>query len=1435
MRKNYTSFICYFLFSLFLLFTSCNENKFEQENEKSEHEKGEMEYEKGEDKQDQMEKAEAFEFERTVDPKLGYVPRHHLIEAFEQVNAVKRITQEAEGAVTGITWSERGPSNVAGRTRAILIDKNDPSGNTIWAGSVGGGLWKATNFTTGAYQWTPINDLFPNLAVTCIAQNQTTPNVMYFGTGEGYGNSDALQGAGIWKSTDGGTTWSQLTITNVTSPSSTFSHIQKILLKQVGGVEYMFVATRNAGIQRSTDGGATFTKVNLLATSSRAADLDIAKNGDLYAGMGLSGSGDGIYRSTDNGDTWVKSVLGVPATGIGRVEIATAPGADSVIYASFQSSSNSRALGIYKSTNYGVNFTAVTNANAGQWASSQAWYDMIIAVDPDDANHVVIGGLDAYSTSDGGATWTAISSWFGGAPQYIHADHHEMKFYKTPTNQTYLYFGNDGGVFFTANATSNVAIPTVLEKNTGYNVTQFYHGAIGPVPGSNQLIAGAQDNGTQYFTAAGVNATAEVTGGDGAFSHIDDDNPNIQISQYVYNQYRVTNNNWASYTNVNLSSSAGRFINPSDYDSRTNTLYGAYSSSNYSLITNVGTTNNASTKSVTALGSQISAVCVSPNTVARVYFGASNGRIVRVDNANSASPVVTNITTTIPVAGYIAEIAVQEGDDNHIIYCISSFGTNSVWETKDGGTTWTSIEGNFTQDVPVRSIMFNPNSPTQAFIGTDIGVYSTDNINGTNTDWGETNNGLARVSVQHLEYRRGTGTLLAVTHGRGVYTSSSLERPAVYFANGNQLFTESSTNTINGCRKYTDVSVPVVLSSAPTGAVQVNISVNALSTAALGQDYDIMTPMPITFTSGTTQNVMIRIYDDAGLENTEIATIELSIVNPGTTNARKGAGYLDFITIIDNDKTPEVAGSQGVIFTENWESGVGTWFGFGGGTTAAPNVWGLTNTCSNTITNQTAGIYNQATNSCGYDNAKVTTAVIYQTINAEGRNNLSIEFDWKGVGEVGYDQGEVVFDTTASATPTWRVLSTANSLSGSDAVKHIIAALPAQLNNRSFRIGFRWTNDDNTGENPAFSVDNIKINCILPAPIQLAITSNALPSVYVGPFETVPFYDASGNVIATIKNNNDKTLGCVRIAVDRAGGNVNVPFWSNDASTFLCSKSYNITAPDAPATGVSYDVTLFYSSAEINTWKQGTGRTETDARIVKVSGHTISEVTPTTPFTSSVTVATSVTQSPYNVNDYAFTATFDSFSGFGLGAPNQSALPITLYDFKGELGNDRAILTWTTSSEFNNKGFYLERSFDGQNFASITFVNGYGTSAMPRSYSYSDLDLSNGILYYRLKQVDINGKFTHSKVVRLQSRGGSVRVLPNPFKSSITVLFGESVTTVEAQLITVSGSKLFNKKLTVNGQSSTMLDFSSLNLAKGNYILSLLYNGKVQQVKLTKN
>jgi hypothetical protein len=251
---------------------------------------------------DRVDQAYQQEFERTKDPLLNRVPRERLKDAYEAIRLQE--ARQGKAAISGITWTERGPNNVGGRNRVIMFDASDAMNKTVFTGSVAGGLWKTTNIYATTVKWTAVNDFFGNMAVTALAQDPADAGTMYFGTGEGYFNVDAVQGDGIWKSTDTGSTWTQLSATT----GDNFSYVNKII---VDGSGNLIVGTKgyyinNGGIYRSTNGGTSFTEVleRYTATSTveydRCADIELAADGSTYyASMGIF-TADGIFKSTDS-------------------------------------------------------------------------------------------------------------------------------------------------------------------------------------------------------------------------------------------------------------------------------------------------------------------------------------------------------------------------------------------------------------------------------------------------------------------------------------------------------------------------------------------------------------------------------------------------------------------------------------------------------------------------------------------------------------------------------------------------------------------------------------------------------------------------------------------------------------------------------------------------------------------------------------------------------------------------------------------------------------------------------------------------------------------------------------------------------------------------------------------------------------------------------
>jgi photosystem II stability/assembly factor-like uncharacterized protein len=722
-------------------------------------------------KKDRIDLAMEQEFRMTRDMETNEVPRRRLMAAKKYADQLRNdISNRTE--LSNLEWEERGPDTVSGRTRAILIDANDASGNIVWAGSVGGGLWKSTD--AGA-SWAPVNEFFANLAVTTIAQDPSNSNIMYFGTGEGWFNSDAIRGLGIWRTTDGGNTWTQLSSTNAEN-DNTFHYVQKIVVNSTGTV---FAATRNDGVQRSEDGGENWDKVLGSGTGvgalNSAADLEIASDGDIYAALGIF-ERDGIYKSTDEGDSWTKLAGGLPTvTGYERIELACAPNDSEVVYAMFQlpkvtGIQNSDCLGIYRTGDGGTTWTQKTEPSAfgmSDFTRGQAWYDFICAVDPNNSNRLFVGGIDLHLSANGGDSWTQISQWSGrDGKQYVHADQHAIVFESGSSDK--IWFGNDGGVYRTTNGSAT--IPTIESRKQGYNVTQYYAADLVRTAGSDTIIAGAQDNGTTLFTEPGINSTNEVTGGDGAFCHIDADEPLIQISAYTRNRYYITTNGWESNNYVGISSSKGQFINPTDYDSDANILYGGYDEGKYSFVSNIGGTGSLSsgTRSISAFDdSEVSCVTVDPNVNNRVYFGLFNGDVVRVDNAHSSSATGTLIRSG---TGSTSSIAIEDGDQFHIIVTYSNYGAESVWETTDGGASWFDIEGNL-PDIPVRSVIFHPNDENQVLLGTELGVWTTDNTDGSVTEWTPSTTSLANVRVDMLQARKSDNVVIAATHGRGLFSA----------------------------------------------------------------------------------------------------------------------------------------------------------------------------------------------------------------------------------------------------------------------------------------------------------------------------------------------------------------------------------------------------------------------------------------------------------------------------------------------------------------------------------------------------------------------------------------------------------------------------------------------------------------------------------------
>ncbi len=730
------------------------------------------------DKYDGIRERELQEMEMTKDPATGKVPIERLWDA---INYTRGLQQANNYRTLAVNWQERGPiydsvgpsgndrggvgtgGYASGRINGFLVDATDPTGNTVFCGGAAGGIWKCTNFlsTTTDPNWIAVNDYMSNLSIASFAQDPTNGNTMYCATGEPWSNVDAVRGNGVFKSLDHGVTWTQL-------PSTVgITRSFKIICDVAGNVYH---ATAGSGLRRSNDGGTSWTTITPTSTNTNCTDLELTSTGKLQASFGFFGTV--IYHrytstpATVSSSSWNAST-GIRSTGVSSIRMELAALADTVYAVTCNSSYSADSC--YKSIDGGATFTKMNSTIMPSGvASTQGWFGLTLAINPDNSHEIIAGGFDAYKSSNDGQSFSRISYWVGAAP-YVHADHHLMQWFKPDGSTTsFLYIATDGGMFYSLNNGNNFK-----DRNKNLAIKQFYSCAIHPTL-TNYVLAGAQDNGSHAFKNAGLSYSTEVTGGDGAFVDIDQDEPQYQFTSYVYNQYRRSTNGGNSWTSINISTN-GRFINPFDYDDVQNIMLCGNTSNTFLRWNNPQTGSSATTVSLTELNGQVSSVNVSPYTTGRCFFGSGGGRIVRVDNTTTtlgAGTADVLLIGAMVASGYVSDIAFGT-NENYMVAVYANYGVNNVWYTSDGGSNWTAIDGNL-PDMPVRSVVFHPTDNNKLLIGTEAGVFSTQAVNGSSTQWFPTP-GFPLTRVDMMRLRKSDNTVVAATHGRGLWSGNIID------------------------------------------------------------------------------------------------------------------------------------------------------------------------------------------------------------------------------------------------------------------------------------------------------------------------------------------------------------------------------------------------------------------------------------------------------------------------------------------------------------------------------------------------------------------------------------------------------------------------------------------------------------------------------------
>jgi photosystem II stability/assembly factor-like uncharacterized protein len=694
------------------------------------------------------------------------IPRAAQLRGFAQAQALRTASLAAQGEGAGV-WNAAGPTNIGGRITAIARPRTDPL--RIYIGAADGGVLRSDN---GGGSWTALFDNQPSLSIGALAIHPNNPDILYVGTGEANASGDSYDGDGIYRTTDGGSSWEHLGLVET-------RRIGRIAIDPlhpdtlyVAAAGALFSTNPERGIYRSVDGGQTFELKHSLNDSTAAIDVTVNPQNPniVYAAMWerirrphvrrVGGPSSGIWRSTNAGETWSLLQNGLPLPGptVGRIGLAVAASNPQIVYAIYANDPGFFA-GVFKSTNGGDTWVRVTDGALSNLYSSFGWYFGNIRVDPQDANRVYVLGVPLYRSTNGGSNWSNVTG-------SMHVDQHDL--FIDPANSNSLIGGGDGGAYFT------VAGPGSWVKSFDLPITQFY-AITADYQFPQRLYGGTQDNSTMR-TMTGNNDDYDIIwGGDGFYTVVDPTNNNfIYAESQNGGLVRSTDggNNFVDAVTGIPSGDRRNWSTPIVIDPTTPaTLYTGtfrvFKSVNRAVswtpispdLTNGPGNGNLTFGTVTTLA-------VAPTQPSCILAGTDDSNVWITTNGGT---LWTNVSGSLP-GHWCTRVAFDPASAAVGYVTFSGYRedlyTPHVFRTTNFGQTWTDISGNL-PEIPVNVLVVDPDDTQTLYVGNDAGVYVTHNLGGT---WAALGSGMPNTVVSDLYLHDPTRKLVAGTHGRSMFT-----------------------------------------------------------------------------------------------------------------------------------------------------------------------------------------------------------------------------------------------------------------------------------------------------------------------------------------------------------------------------------------------------------------------------------------------------------------------------------------------------------------------------------------------------------------------------------------------------------------------------------------------------------------------------------------